>query len=152
MNIFREDQFIMSKPQPVWDRERRELRLGDIVVKRFRWPAVNQEGVLNAFSDLMWPSRIDDPLPRNGVNVKSKLHDTIKCLNQNQEIGLIKFRGDGTGRGVVLEIVSHEEAARRAALAEAKKLARKNEKAKKAAEAKARAAQTPTPPLPSQSR
>ena len=29
-------------PTPCWDRQRRELRMGDVLVKRFRWPAENQ--------------------------------------------------------------------------------------------------------------
>jgi len=91
--------------KPVWDRERRELRLGDIVVKRFKWPAENQELVLNAFEDLGWPSRIDDPLVAHPtICPKRRLHDTLKCLNRKQVNELVKFRGDGTGLGVLLEI------------------------------------------------
>lgn len=139
MSIFRDDQtretLTMSK-EPMWDRQRRELRIGDVVVKRFRWPAKNQEKVLNAFADLQWPTRIDDPLPRDGVNAKSKLHDTIKCLNKNQEIGLIKFRGDGTGKGVLVEIVSREEAERRAAVKLAADAARAEKKRRKKGEGK----------------
>ena len=94
----------MTKLQPVWDQEKRELRLGDVVVKLFRWPAANQECLLQAFEEQGWPSRIDDPLPRSAVNPKARLHDTIKCLNKNQQNKLIKFRGDGTGEGVLFEL------------------------------------------------
>jgi len=91
--------------KPIWDRERRELRLGDIVVKRFKWPAENQELVLNAFEDLGWPPRIDDPLLSHpNICPKRRLHDTLKCLNRKQVNELVKFRGDGTGLGVLLEI------------------------------------------------
>lgn len=91
--------------KPVWDRERRELRLGEFVVKRFRWPAVNQELVLNAFEDLGWPPRISNPLATHpNICPKTRLHDTLKCLNRKQVNELIKFRGDGTGLGVLLEI------------------------------------------------
>lgn len=96
-----------SHPQlkPVWDRERRELRFGDIVVKRFKWPAENQELVLNAFEDLGWPKRIDNPLEAHPtICPKRRLHDTLKCLNRKQVNELIKFRGDGTGLGVLLEV------------------------------------------------
>ena len=92
-------------PTPCWDRERRELRIGNVVVKRFRWPADNQEQVLSAFEEEGWPSRIDDPLiPNPGVCPKRRLHDTLKCLNRKQLNEAIKFRGDGTGQGVLLEI------------------------------------------------
>lgn len=91
--------------KPVWDRERRELRLGKIVVKRFKWPAQNQELVLDAFEDLGWPPRISDPLAAHpSICPKRRLHDTLKCLNRKQVNELVKFRGDGTGLGVLLEI------------------------------------------------
>ena len=47
---------------PFWDRDRKELRIGSFVVKRFRWPAENQERVLNAFQEEGWPSRINDTI------------------------------------------------------------------------------------------
>lgn len=92
--------------QPVWDRERRELRLGKTLVKRFKWPAENQERVLNAFQDNGWPKHIQDPLEQHpDICPKRRLHDTLKCLNRKQINAAIKFRGDGTGLGVLLEIV-----------------------------------------------
>ena len=90
---------------PFWDRDRKELRIGNFVVKRFRWPAENQERVLNAFQEEGWPSRIDDPIvPHANICPKRRLHDTLKCLNRKQDNEIIKFRGDGTGQGVLLEI------------------------------------------------
>ena len=95
---------------PVWDAQTRELRLGGKVVKLFRWPAQNQEAVLNAFQAQGWPARIADPLPLDPkVCAKRRLHDTIKCLNRRRIEKLIKFRGDGTGRGVKLEVLPHSE-------------------------------------------
>lgn len=90
---------------PVWDRTKRELRVGNRVVKQFKWPAENQERVLDAFQDNGWPVRIDDPLlPHPEICPKRRLHDTLKCLNRKQANELIKFRGDGTGLGVLLEL------------------------------------------------
>ena len=90
---------------PVWDQKRRELRLGDVIVKRFKWPAGNQEQVLQAFQEEGWPAKIDDPLPPHpNICPKRRLHDTIKCLNRRQINGSLKFRGDGTGQGVLVEI------------------------------------------------
>ena len=92
-------------PTPRWDRQLRELRMGELLVKQFRWPAENQEQVLDAFQEEAWPSRIDDPLRRDEtVCPKRRLHDTLKCLNRKQVNEFIKFRGDGTGQGVLLEI------------------------------------------------
>ena len=93
-------------PTPCWDRQLRELRMGDVVVKRFRWPAENQEQVLDAFQEQEWPSHIDDPLKHDPkICPKRRLHDTLKCLNRKQINEVIKFRGDGTGQGVLLEII-----------------------------------------------
>ncbi|MEM7453599.1 MAG: hypothetical protein AAF456_04510 [Planctomycetota bacterium] len=92
--------------QPYWDENLRELKLGEQVVKRFKWPAANQERVIRAFQEEGWPVKIDDPLPpSNDVCPKRRLHDTIKCLNRKQVCGAIRFRGDGTGQGVMIEII-----------------------------------------------
>ena len=86
---------------PFWDRDRRELRMGDVVIKRFRVPAPNQEIVLVVFQEEGWPVRVDDPLPRHGeLDPKRRLHDTINALNRNQKAELIHFEGDGVGQGV----------------------------------------------------
>lgn len=87
---------------PVWDGMRRELRLGTVIVKKFRCRAANQESVLAAFQEEAWAARIDDPLPpADNLEPKRRLADTIKCLNRKQTSPLIKFAGDGTGEGVV---------------------------------------------------
>lgn len=94
-----------TEHSPIWDTVRRELRLGEIVIKRFKWPAENQTSILDAFENLGWPKKISDPLPEDSkVCPKRRLHDAIKCLNRKQLHKLIKFRGDGTGNGVVMEI------------------------------------------------
>ena len=99
------DKHFNQKQNLIWDRNKRELRVGDQVVKQFKWPAENQERVLNAFQDKGWPRRIEDPLlPHPGICPKRRLHDTLKCLNRKQLHELIKFRGDGTGLGVLLEL------------------------------------------------
>jgi hypothetical protein len=98
--------------RPHWDPERQELRLGDRIVKKFRSPAVNQETILTVFEEDGWPPRIDDPLPpAPEQDPKRRLHDTIKCLNRNQQNELVRFHGDGTGKGVVWELVDvwHEK-------------------------------------------
>lgn len=94
---------------PHWDSCSRRLRLSSRLVKRFKWPAVNQEAVLSAFQEEGWPERVDDPLPPHpDQDSKRRLADTIKCLNRNQTNRLIHFRGDGTGEGVLWEPVRVE--------------------------------------------
>jgi hypothetical protein len=93
--------------KPCWDTDRRELRVGNEVVKHFRVPAKNQEIVLAAFHEDGWPPRIDDPLPPNSeCPPKQRLHDTINSLNRKQLRPLIRFLGDGSGEGVRWEFVN----------------------------------------------
>jgi hypothetical protein len=92
---------------PTWDAQRRVLWFDDRVVKEFRWQAFNQEHILCAFQEEGWPARIDDPLaPLPSLVSKRRLIDTIKCLNRKQANKLIRFRGDGTGQGVIWEAVN----------------------------------------------
>jgi hypothetical protein len=92
---------------PTWDVERRILSFEGQVVKQFKVHAGNQVVVLSAFQENGWPARIDDPLvPIETLDIKRRLHDTIKCLNRSQKSQRIHFRGDGTGEGVAWEPVA----------------------------------------------
>jgi hypothetical protein len=42
-------------PVPQWDKERQELRVGELVVKQFKVPAPNQEMILASFEEEGWP-------------------------------------------------------------------------------------------------
>jgi hypothetical protein len=87
---------------PRWDTFRRQLFWQGHLVKQFRVRAANQELILTALEEEGWPTRIDDPLPQTkDLDPKARLHDTIKGLNRNQKRRLLRFRGDGTGVGVV---------------------------------------------------
>ncbi len=97
---------VIKKPSFSFDTH--VLKFGDIIVKKFRWAASNQERVLMAFEEEGWPRRVDDPLsPQGNICPKRRLHDTIKCLNRRQENKIIRFRGDGTGTGVLWELWDH---------------------------------------------
>jgi hypothetical protein len=86
---------------PLWDVGLREFRVGGRLIKYYRVPSPNQEGILAAFQEEGWPPRIDDPLPPHGDHdPKRRLRDTIKSLNRHQTHRLIRFTGDGTGEGV----------------------------------------------------
>ncbi len=100
------DATIQAALVPDWDPDLRKLRVDGQIVKRFKWPALNQEAVLCAFQEEGWPEKIDDPLPPQlEQDPKRRLADTIKCLNKNQKNRLIRFHGDGTGEGVVWELI-----------------------------------------------
>ena len=74
-------------------------------------PAVTQEAILAAFQEEGWPPHLDDPLPpvRDGYP-KDRLRDAIRHLNANQKKRLIRFRGDGTGQGILWELIDGDSA------------------------------------------
>ena len=91
--------------RPQWNLQDRELTFDGELVKRYRVPAQNQEAILTAFEEEAWTRCIDDPLPPIPNQCpKRRLHDTIKSLNKHHRKSLIRFRGDGTGEGVIWEI------------------------------------------------
>ena len=100
------EQGIVNRHDPPhWDHMRKELRQAGLVVKQFRCPARNQETILTAFQEEQWRSQIDDPLPpASEQDSRRRLSDAIKCLNRNQVNALLRFRGDGTGKGVLWEL------------------------------------------------
>lgn len=105
-NIFQANRQSVEVAQPLWDCDRRTLFWCGRVIKQFRQRALNQEIILQAFQEESWPLRIDDPLaPQPCQDMKRRLNDTIKCLNRGHLQRLLRFRGDGTGEGVVWEIV-----------------------------------------------
>jgi hypothetical protein len=86
---------------PRWDSSARKLWLHDVLVKWFRVPAANQELILASFQEEGWPPHIDDPLPpQYELDPKKRLHDTINRLNRHQRRRMIRFMGNGDGRGV----------------------------------------------------
>lgn len=89
-----------AQQHPRWDRDRTELRVGGLLVKRFKIPAVYQESILAAFEELHWPARIDDPLPDGGEPSEGRLQQAVEDLNRQQKTRLIQFARDANGRGV----------------------------------------------------
>jgi hypothetical protein len=84
-------------PCPVWDDEVGELRWGDVCIRTFgRHPADNQRELLDAFRLANWARWIPDPF-----NDPRKLNQTIAVLNRSLDPRLIRFRGDGSGEGVI---------------------------------------------------
>jgi len=101
------DALTSQSSVPRWDRDRRELRIGGVVVKRFTIPAVDLESILTAFEEQAWPARIDDPLPTSDEPTrKARLQHVIHLLNRGQRRPLMRFVGEGTGRGILWELAS----------------------------------------------
>jgi hypothetical protein len=93
--------FVEAAVTPIWDTNRRELHVGDILVKRFRQPAPNQETILAAFQEDGWPPRIDNPIAGAGdVESQDRLHNAVKKLN-HQINTVLHFSSDGRGDGVI---------------------------------------------------
>jgi hypothetical protein len=92
---------------PHWNAALRVLSVGGRVVKQYRVPAENQELILAAFEELSWPPHLDDPLPpAPGLDSQQRLRDTTGRLNHNQKHRLIRFHGDGHGRGLWWELLA----------------------------------------------
>src|SRR5262249_30308689 len=89
--------------KPTWDCHLRELRVGKLVIKRFRQLARNQVTVLASFQELRWCFRIDDPLPGDSnCEPKRRLRDTVFALNRNHFTrNVLGFEADGTGTGII---------------------------------------------------
>lgn len=88
---------------PVWDSTHGELRFLGRLVRHFRNTASNQRAVLDAFEGQGWPAWLNDPLPRSDgqrINLKRRLHDTIKNLNRGHETRCLHFYGADAGRAV----------------------------------------------------
>jgi hypothetical protein len=96
------NSFIMTLEKPAWNPLTRVLTFRGNQIKRFKWQALNQELILDAFEEENWSPVIYDPLPpKTDQDSKKRLQDTIKALNRNHETsGMIRFHGNGTGDGV----------------------------------------------------
>lgn len=100
-------QTCSEMPVPKWDAARRELTVAGKIVKRFRLPSANQEMVLTVLEEENWPASISDPLPPcPGQDPKRRLQDTLKALNNHQKHQLIRFKGNGTGEGILWELTA----------------------------------------------
>ncbi len=91
---------------PTWDGRRLQLLVGNSLVRQFKRQAFSQIAILEAFARLDWPPHLHDPLPKQcGNSAKRRLHETITNLNRGQSPLRVKFRGDGSGRGICWQIV-----------------------------------------------
>ena len=80
--------------KPRWDKEQRELWVGDQSVRPYRNKAPNQTIILESFETEDWPVRIDSPLSQ-----EKDLYQTLWQLNHKIVPPVIRFKADGTGKG-----------------------------------------------------
>ena len=92
--------------KPIWNPARRELWLGDFLIKRYRQRPGNQERILAVFQEEGWPEKVDDPLPFvRGIDAKKRLRDTVRTLNASHVTkNILRFEMDGTGQGVLWQL------------------------------------------------
>jgi len=95
---------------PRWDAQYRRLFLGEVMLKEFRQPALNQTAVLDAFQRKGWGCKyLTNPLVsargKPGTKDRERLLETIKSLNLGLPAGTIRFRSKG-GLGVWWEHVA----------------------------------------------
>jgi hypothetical protein len=89
---------------PVYNRVRRELRVGAFVVKCFTQGSDAQEVILASFQEQRWSRRIDDPLPgKAGQERKHRLRTAVTNLNRRQRVPTLQFRVIQQGTGVAWE-------------------------------------------------
>ena len=106
-NSSHDGEQVVRAIKPHWEINTQILFLGQVIVKEFHRPAVNQQTVLTVFEEEDWPPRIDDPLPRtNGCDHRHRLHDTVRSLNHRRIKPILEFHSDGCGEGVCWKIVS----------------------------------------------
>jgi len=109
--------------RPSWNRTRRQLWLGDLLLKEFRRPARSQQEVLDVLQERGWSNegisfpRLADE-PEELARTKARLHATLRNLNNGLPRGSIWFHGDGTGLGIRWELLADPIVTRPRMLAE----------------------------------
>jgi len=90
-----------GRSKPHWDCHARNLYYGETLILHFHRDAPNQMRILDAFEELRWTPRTDDPLPpHGGVDPRERLHDAVKNLNLRQSPLRLSFVMEADGRGV----------------------------------------------------
>jgi hypothetical protein len=90
-----------SRARPRWNRQERTLSYRGETIKQFIRDAEDQMLILDAFQEVGWFRRIDDPLPpRKGRQGREHLRKTVWNLNRLLPPGTIRFEIEPGGRGV----------------------------------------------------
>ena len=105
LRLLSRDGATTQRELPFYQPARGELWVCGLLVKRLTQPAPDQRSVFSVFQEQHWHFRIANPLSPHHFreNLKLRLNRVIYRLNQNQVNQLIRFRGDGTGQGVIWE-------------------------------------------------
>lgn len=118
----RKDRATAQALKPRWDRDDRQLFLGETVVKRFRRVALAQFAILDAFQEAGWPTEGPNPLQADAYGeARERLHDALKKLNRGQapDGPQIRFPVHLGGRKVRWEVIASGPEISRTALGSA---------------------------------
>lgn len=92
--------------RPRWDEMKATLFWGDVPIRVFsHHPAKNQRDIIEAFHREDWNHTVPTPFKDNNGSDAKKLNLAIYHLNHSLLKKAIRFRGDGTGDGVMWEPV-----------------------------------------------
>lgn len=96
--------------RPFYDNDRRELRVGTVVVKCFTQRSDAQEIILASFQEENWCRCIDDPLSRKaGQDAKQRLRTAVANLNRRQRVLLLHFEVIRQGTGVAWRLLADSD-------------------------------------------
>jgi hypothetical protein len=85
--------------KPRWDSVAQQLILDGKVCKTWSREALNQWGILKAFEEAEWRSRVENLRSLKGSPLEDEsLRETVRELNKR--LRYIRFACDGTGKGV----------------------------------------------------
>ena len=90
--------------RPWFDRARRELGVGDVVVRRYAHFAPNQFNVLDGFEAEGWPPSVADAACGAwDAKRRARMKETVFRLNDGQELSLILFHCYPADRAILWE-------------------------------------------------
>ncbi len=103
--VIREDSMKEIPPVPHWNARDGELWWLGHCIKMFKKGAEAQRALLDVFEASGWPRTIKDPLSLGyAKNRKVRLHNTVQNLNRGLAEHSIRYRMDGTSKGVRWEV------------------------------------------------
>jgi hypothetical protein len=103
-----------STSKPRWVAKKRELWVGNQLVKRIARNAKNQSLILDVFEEEGWVESIDDPMS-GGTHAqrRKRLKNVVARLNRSQIVRLLRFHLNGTGDGVRWELIRSSKKSKR---------------------------------------
>jgi hypothetical protein len=110
-SISAKDRQRATAETPIYAIDRRELRVGTIIVKCFTQRSDAQEIILASFQEENWCPNIDDPLPvKHNQDPQQRLRRAVDNLNRRQRTRLLHFQVIRQGTGVAWRFLENSDA------------------------------------------